>query len=75
MLEQCWETEGLELKRPCLNSVLDLDPENEPASLALLLFDQRRPETEDPSLPIANLPGPRYTPARLCCRSARADGV
>jgi hypothetical protein len=30
-------------KRRCLNAVLRLDPENEPASLALLLLDQQRP--------------------------------
>jgi hypothetical protein len=36
-------TDNLEEKRRCLKAVLALDPENEPASLALLLFDQRRP--------------------------------
>jgi len=29
-------------KRRCLHAVLHLDPQNEPASLALLLFDQHR---------------------------------
>jgi hypothetical protein len=33
-----------EEKRRCLNAALDLDPENEPASLALLLLDRKRPE-------------------------------
>jgi hypothetical protein len=37
------QTGDVEEKRRCLNAVLELDPENEPASLALLLFDQRRP--------------------------------
>jgi len=35
--------ETLEEKRRCLNAVLHLDPENEPATLALLVLDQRRP--------------------------------
>jgi hypothetical protein len=30
-------------KRRCLHAVLQLDPDNEPASLALLLLDQQRP--------------------------------
>jgi hypothetical protein len=39
------EADDLDTKRLCLNAVLDLDPENEPASLALLLFDHSRPES------------------------------
>jgi hypothetical protein len=37
------QRENLVEKRRCLNAILELDPENEPASLVLLLFDQRRP--------------------------------
>ena len=37
------ETDDLQKKRRCLNAVLQLDPENEPASLALFLLDQKRP--------------------------------
>jgi hypothetical protein len=37
------ETDNLEEKRRCLKAVIQLDPENEPASLALLVLDQRRP--------------------------------
>jgi hypothetical protein len=37
------QTDDLEEKRRCLSAILELDPGNEPASLALLLFDQRRP--------------------------------
>ena len=37
------QTDNLERKRRFLNAVLQLDPENEPASLALLMLDQRRP--------------------------------
>jgi len=37
------EADPLEEERRCLNAVLQLDPENEPASLALLLLDQQRP--------------------------------
>jgi hypothetical protein len=37
------ETDDIEEKRRCLNAVLQLDPENEPATLALLVLDQRRP--------------------------------
>jgi len=33
----------LEGKRRCLDAVLQLEPENETASLALLVLDQRRP--------------------------------
>ena len=36
-------TDDLQQKRRCLNAVLYLDPHNEPASLALLLLDQKRP--------------------------------
>lgn len=37
------EADTLEEKRRCLKAVLQLDPDNEPASLALLLLDQERP--------------------------------
>lgn len=37
------QTNDLEEKRRCLEAVLQLDPDNEPAPLELLLFDQRRP--------------------------------
>lgn len=37
------EADTLEDKRLCLEAVVRLDPENEAASLALLLLDQRRP--------------------------------
>ena len=37
------EAEDVESKRCCLNAILELDPENEPASLALLVLDQARP--------------------------------
>ena len=36
-------THDLEEERRCLNAVLHLDPDNEPASLALFLLDQKRP--------------------------------
>jgi hypothetical protein len=39
------EAQDTEDKRRCLNAILDLDPDDEPASLALLLLDQRRPES------------------------------
>jgi len=44
----CWlwlaaKSRDLQDKRRCLHAVLRLDPENEPASLALLLLDQQRP--------------------------------
>lgn len=39
------ETKNLEEKRHCLNAILELDPENEPATLALLVLDQRRPSS------------------------------
>jgi len=50
LVVQAWlwlaaKAEDLEDKRHCLNAVLELDPENEPASLALLLLDQTRPES------------------------------
>lgn len=35
--------DDLEEKRRCLNEVLRPDPENQAATLALLLLDQRRP--------------------------------
>lgn len=37
--------DDIEEKRRCLNAVLQLDPENRPASLALLVLDQRRPDS------------------------------
>lgn len=37
------QTDDLEEKRRCLHAILELDPDNEPAFLALLPFDQRRP--------------------------------
>jgi len=39
------EADELEEKRHCLNAILELDPENEPASLVLLVLDQERPES------------------------------
>lgn len=36
------KSDNVEEKRRCLNTVLELDPQNEPGTLALLLFDQRR---------------------------------
>ena len=39
------KADDLEEKRRCLNAVLRLDPENEPPSLALLLLDQKRPDS------------------------------
>ena len=39
------DTQDIEKKRHCLNAVLELEPENEPASLALLLLDQKRPQS------------------------------
>lgn len=44
------QTDDLEEKRRRQNTVLELDPENEPASLALLLFDRRRSESQTPLL-------------------------
>ena len=48
LVVQAWlwlaaETDDLQEKRTCLKAVLQLDPENEPASLALLLLHQKRP--------------------------------
>jgi len=70
------EAEDLQTKPSCLNAVLDQDPENEPATLALLLFDQRQPTNQPTAL------GPLLThlvyvacPDRPCCRSVQADGV
>jgi len=37
------EAHTLEQKRRCLHAVLQLDPDNQPASLALVLLDQQRP--------------------------------
>jgi hypothetical protein len=37
------EADDIEEKRHCLNAVLQLDPENEPATLALLVLNQTRP--------------------------------
>ena len=39
------EARDTEDKRRCLKTVLQIDPENEPASLALLVLDQGRPES------------------------------
>jgi len=39
------KSEDTEEKRRCLNAVLQPEPENEPATWALLLFDQRRPSS------------------------------
>lgn len=36
------EADNLEEKRRCLNAVLQLDPENETASMALLALDRTR---------------------------------
>jgi len=38
-----------EEKRRCLNSVLQLDPDNEPATLALLVLDQKKPTSPTPA--------------------------
>jgi hypothetical protein len=37
------EARDIEERRYCLNAVLELDSDNEPATLALLVLDQRRP--------------------------------
>jgi len=37
------KADNLEEKRRCLHAVLQLHPENEPATLALLVLDQKRP--------------------------------
>jgi len=39
------EADDLEEKRRCLEAILQLDPDNEPASVALLLLDQERPSS------------------------------
>jgi len=39
------EADDTEVKRRCLNAILELDPENEPASLALLVLDHKRPDS------------------------------
>lgn len=39
------EADDTEEKRRCLNAILEPDHNNEPASLALLALDQRRPES------------------------------
>jgi hypothetical protein len=39
------DTQDAEDKRRSLKAVLELDPENEPASLALVVLDQARPES------------------------------
>jgi hypothetical protein len=62
MLKYCWATEGLQLKRPCLSSVLDLNAENETATSALPLFDQSRPESQVLSLCITETPAQHYNP-------------
>ncbi len=48
LLTRAWfslaaQADSLEEKRRCLKAVLQLDPDNEPASVALLLLDQERP--------------------------------
>jgi len=50
LIAQAWfwlaaEADDTEEKRRCLNAILELDPENEPASLAPLVLDQSRPES------------------------------
>jgi len=50
LVVQAWlwlaaEAGDIEDKRRCLNAILELNPDNEPASLALLVLDQRRPES------------------------------
>jgi hypothetical protein len=72
MLKYCWATEGVQLKRPCLSSVLDLDAENETATSALLLFDQSRPESQVFSLRTTDTPAQCYNPLQtLLSVSAR----
>ncbi|MCJ7619195.1 MAG: hypothetical protein MUP64_03120 [Anaerolineae bacterium] len=49
LIVQAWfwlaaEAHNTEEKRRCLNAILELDPENEPATLALLVLDQKRPD-------------------------------
>jgi len=47
-------TQDIQGKRRCLNAVLELDPEDEPATPALLILDQTRPTSEitpHPTLP------------------------
>jgi hypothetical protein len=39
------QTDDLEKKRRCLSAILELDLEDEPASLALPVLDQRRAES------------------------------
>jgi len=48
LVTHCWlwlaaQSTDMEEKRRRRHDVLRLDPDNEPASLALLLFDQHRP--------------------------------
>jgi len=48
LVVQAWlwldaDSQGVENKRRSLNAILELDPENEPTSLALLVPDQERP--------------------------------
>ena len=67
----------IEDKRRCLKAVLQLDPGNEPASLALLLLDQEGPTSY---LPVQNrLRGTSFgarIPLRLRCDgSGFPDGV
>jgi len=38
------KSDNLEEKRLCLNRVLELDPDNEAATWALILLDRKRPE-------------------------------
>ena len=37
------DTQEVEHKRRCLKAVLEIHPDDEPASLAFLVLDQRRP--------------------------------
>ena len=49
LVVRCWlwlaaGSRDLEYKRHCLKAVLELEPDNEPASLGLLVLDHTRPE-------------------------------
>jgi hypothetical protein len=50
LVVQAWlwlaaKSQGSEAKHRCLNAALRLDTDNEPAALALLFLDQKRPES------------------------------
>jgi hypothetical protein len=65
------QTDHLEEKRRYLNAILELDPENEPATLALPLFNQRRPTSLATALGTSSTRLVRVTlPNRPCCHSA-----